>query len=99
MIADPENWILDYSSVIKKPVENGSFSVGPNPFTDEILIEFSYSSHKKDITISDMTGKVVGTFETSNRLVTVPVRNLTRGVYVVTVKEGNDVNSLKIVKE
>ena len=99
VIADPENWILDYSSIIKKPVEYGSFSVGPNPFTDEILIEFAYSNQKKDITISDMTGKVVSTFETSNRLVTVPVRNLTRGVYVVTVKEGNDVNSLKIVKE
>jgi len=99
VIADPDNWILEYSSTIKKPVEGGTFSVGPNPFTDEIMIEFNYSNLNRNITISDLTGKVVGTFETSNQLVSVPVNNLTRGVYIVTVKEGHNISSTKIIKE
>ncbi len=99
VIADPDNWILDYSSIIKKPVEGGTFSVGPNPFTDEILIEFNYANLNRNITISDLAGKIVGNFETRNQLVSVPVQNLTRGVYIVTVKEGHDIRSTKIVKE
>ena len=99
VIADPENWILESSSIIKKPVEWGTFSVGPNPFTDEIIIEFNYSNLNRDITISDMTGKVVSKFETESQLVSIPVRNLTRGVYVITVKEGSKISSTKIIKE
>jgi len=99
VIADPENWVLDYSSMIKKPVEGGTFSVGPNPFTDEIMIEFNYANLNRNITISDMTGHVVGQFETRNQLVSVPVNNLTRGVYIVTVKEGHDISSTKIIKK
>ena len=99
VIADPENWILESSSIIKKPVAGGTFSVGPNPFTEEIIIEFNYTNFNRDITISDMTGKVVGKFETSNQLVSVPVHNLTRGVYIISVKEGGKISSTKIIKE
>jgi len=99
VVEDPENWILDVSSTIKKPVTEGTFSVGPNPFSDHLIIEFNYTNLIRDIIITDLNGRIVKKYQTSNPVVMINTNDLVRGVFIITVKEGGESLSTKIVKE
>jgi aminopeptidase N len=99
VIADPDNWLLDVTTIIEKPPNEGSFSVGPNPFTDRLWIEFRNNNVKRDIIISDLNGKVIARYETESDLINLPLNNLVRGVYLFTVVEAGDSVTTKIVKD
>lgn len=98
VIADPDNWLLDVTTVIKKLPMEGTFSVGPNPFTDKLWIEFRTNNVKRDIIISDLNGKVIARYETESGIINLPLDHLMRGVYLFTVVEGGDSVTTKIVK-
>jgi aminopeptidase N len=98
VIADPDNWLLDVTTIIEKPPNEGSFSVGPNPFTDRLWIEFRNNNVKRDIIISDLNGKVIARYETKSDMINLPLNNLVRGVYLFTVVEAGDSVTTKIVK-
>jgi hypothetical protein len=99
VFADPDNWILDVTTIIKKPLQEGTFMIGPNPFIEIINVVFNSSNIKREIIISDMNGKIVGRYETDNAVISLPVKNLVRGVYLFTVLEDGNLYSSKIVKE
>jgi aminopeptidase N len=99
VLPDPDNWLLDVITIVKKPLQNGVFNVGPNPFTDDIWIEFNTSNIRRDIIISDMTGKILGRYETESAVISLPLKNLIRGIYMFTVMENGKSYSTKIVKE
>lgn len=74
--------------------------VYPNPAKDEVFIRFNDISNFTQIIISDVTGKRIKMENCSEKeLVTVPLNNLTSGVYFITFKgEGNDVTCKLIVE-
>lgn len=99
VLPDPDNWLLDVITIVKKPLQDGSFNVGPNPFTDDIQVEFKTSNLRREIIISDMTGKIMGRYETESAVINLPLKKLVRGIYLLTVVENGESLSTKIVKE
>lgn len=99
VIADPDNWILDVITIIKKPLQESAFMIGPNPFTDHIYVVFDSSNMMREIIISDLNGKIIGRYETESTVINLPVKNLVRGMYLFTVLEDGKLCTSKIVKE
>lgn len=99
VMADPDNWILDAITLIKKPLGEGTFSVDPNPFRDRVWVSFNYNNVKREIIISDLTGKVINRFQTESSIINLSLAHLVRGIYLFTVIEGGESATTKIVKE
>jgi hypothetical protein len=99
IFADPDNWILDVITIIKRPLQGVPFIIRPNPFSDNIDVEFYSSNMKREIIISDLSGKIVGRYETENPLISLSVKNLVRGMYLFTVLENGKLYTSKIVKK
>jgi aminopeptidase N len=99
VFADPDNWILDVTTIIKKPLQEGTFMIGPNPFNEIINVVFNSSNIKREIIISDMNGKIVGRYETESLDIHLPVKHLVRGIYLFTVLEDGKLYTSKIVKD
>jgi aminopeptidase N len=99
VLPDPYNRILDVIAIIKRPPLNGAFIVGPNPFTNEIWVEFSKSNINREIFISDMAGKILGRYKSENAVINIPMKNIVRGVYLLTVIENRDLYSTRIIKK
>jgi aminopeptidase N len=98
VLPDPDNWLLDVITIVKRPLQNGTFNIGPNPFTDDIWIEFNSSNIRRDIIISDMTGKILCRYETESAVINIPLKKLIRGIYLFSVVENGKSYSTKIVK-
>jgi hypothetical protein len=79
-----------------------NFLAGPNPATDQINIQFDADrSLEATVLMMDLTGRVVlqtnvSATEGQNRI-TVPVSTLTNGLYLLTVKAGDEVITVKMV--
>ncbi len=75
-------------------------TVYPNPSSDVVSIDFGQNIEKAELTIVDINGKVVKTQAVSGRIADVNVSNLTKGNYVISVKNGNTkIVSQKFIKK
>ena len=99
VLADPDNWILDVMTIMKKPLDGVAFIIGPNPFTDHIIVQFHSSNIQREIIISDLGGRIVSRYKTESGVIDLSLKNLVRGVYLFTVLEDGNLYSSKIVKE
>lgn len=70
--------------------------VYPNPFNSSLNINVANNSN---VTISDVTGKVVANFNNLNGNNTLVTENLSKGVYFVTIQNNSSKEVVKIVKE
>jgi len=81
---------------------NSSTTVAfPNPFNTSFAIVIdSESNEKVNVSISDLTGKIVevATLEAQNVSSSVLGEHLTPGVYTITVKQGTFVEKIKAIK-
>ncbi len=87
---------------IEGSFEESLFNIYPNPTSSTLLISFSEKIENGTISILDITGKIVRYIEGLNeQTLTVSVRDLAEGVYVVRVEmNGNTVvKKLIIVNE
>jgi aminopeptidase N len=97
VIPDPDNWILDQSTIIEL-LSDQIVRINPNPFYDELHLEFRTGEVVRQIIISDIQGKIYGQYTSAARMVTLPTRNLIQGVYMITVREGKDNYTLRMIK-
>jgi hypothetical protein len=73
-------------------------SVFPNPFTDRIVI--SGVKNQAEVTITDVSGKIVAKYsQVLNNQVINNLDNFNSGIYFVTILEGNNRFSTKLVKK
>lgn len=79
-------------------IDNQDFSVGPNPFIDEIIISSSNTSNKNiELSIYDLTGRRV------HKSIAIPntsinLKELNSGAYIMHGKSPNHQINLKIIK-
>jgi hypothetical protein len=79
-----------------------NFSAGPNPATDHINIQFDATSNlETTIQLMDLAGKlvqqqVVTAIEGQNNM-TIPVNELTNGMYLLSVRAGEESILIKVV--
>jgi hypothetical protein len=66
---------------------------------DYCYVEIGFEvKSEAEITLHDMTGKIVQTIKTKNRVTKINTSGLPQGVYIVTVKTPNKSANSKIVK-
>jgi hypothetical protein len=99
VLPDPYNWLLDVITIVKRPLQEGIFTVRPNLITNEIWVEFSKSNTSHEVFITDMTGKVLARYKTESAVVRIPMETIVRGLYLVTVLENGKSYSTRIVKK
>ena len=97
VVPDPDNWILDRSTVTERLTEQ-YVRVDPNPFQDEITLRFQTDNVERQIMLSDVQGKVHERFTTGSRIVRIPSRHLAQGLYIITVKENKNNYTVKLIK-
>ncbi|MCK7590370.1 T9SS type A sorting domain-containing protein [Subsaxibacter sp. CAU 1640] len=74
-----------------------SFKFYPNPINDQLNIK--YNMNITGVVVYDMMGKAIIQEETDSQLVSVSTQNLDAGLYIVTVKSGNESTNFKVVKK
>lgn len=90
-------------SVVEAPSILQNFSAAPNPFSDEINIQFTSSENAEaKLFLTDILGKKVVSqnlliLRGDNNL-SFPVSQLSDGIYFISIKIGDRVISLKMVK-
>jgi aminopeptidase N len=99
VLVDPDNWILDVTSMTKRPLQGVAFRMGPNPFTDHIFVEFNSSNTRREIIISSLSGNIISRFQTESPVIEIPMQNIVRGIYLFTILEEEKLYSTKIVKD
>jgi hypothetical protein len=81
-------------------VENKDIRIYPNPVEDYCYVEIGFEvKSEAEITLHDMTGKIVQTIKTKNRVTKIDTSALPQGIYVVTAKTEKKVVNGKIVKK
>ncbi|KOS05851.1 carbohydrate-binding protein [Flavobacterium akiainvivens] len=95
--------LRDSSLSVDTPVLETSGYVFPNPANDNLTIKFANAVNgEATVTITDITGKQVwaqnmqidGTMSPQ-----IPVSSLTKGLYIVSVKNGKDSQNYKFIKQ
>ncbi len=83
--------------------DNTSFSVVsamyPNPTTGKVYISFSMQMTNAAVVINDMSGRVVKTFTGNGQKLEVDLSGYAAGMYVITINDGKNVFSGKIIKQ
>jgi aminopeptidase N len=101
---DPKQWILHKLNSLSLGLEERAnpvhFTIGPNPATNYINIFFSHKPGKTiSIIISDLTGRIVLNEETANSSYLIDVSHLMAGIYQVSVTDGAEKMSKKLILE
>jgi len=86
------------ATAILNPTAIEGISMYPNPATNGVITIETPKNLRKQVLITDLSGRVVmaGELEANG---TVDVSRLTTGLYTVAVKEGRNVSTLKLNKE
>lgn len=79
-------------------IENSfSVSVGPNPFSE--FVSINTSNGPVDYKMLDLTGKVVAQGTTANQQSNINVSELPKGIYLITLNNGDYSETKKLVKQ
>jgi hypothetical protein len=98
-VPDPENWVLDESSVIRKFQSKSYLSVNPNPFGDELNVVFRNGTGDREIVLSDMSGKIIAKRQTTSDRFSLPTMDLRQGFYLLRVTEGDERYATRVIKQ
>ncbi len=99
---DPYDWTMEQASTsvnIDKTKTPVTFKIGQNRTNSNITLYFSDKENlNRDITITDMTGKIVYTQQSSNNEFAINTSYLTNGVYVIRASNGVNTYVERFVK-
>lgn len=103
VLVDPEKWTMEkVNSLILGVNEMESpayFTLGPNPVVDNTTLHFpNTSSNLRHITLTDLQGKTIRSFETSKDEMQINTNELSKGVYLIHVTDGTNSMNRKLVK-
>jgi len=85
-----------------KQVENEKFRIYPNPAKQQVTIETSGLNGETKITISDMSGKLIQTYQLKNSAqtkVSIDISSFEKGSYIVNLYSDNKKYSQKLIVE
>lgn len=79
-------------------LEASSISMFPNPSSESTTIEFNDNAAKHTVKITDLTGRLVATYNVSENSVNVKTSELNAGIYFVSIlNERNENATLKLM--
>ena len=96
---DPYSKILMTSTLYEYIPEDQEIEVSPNPFQDNIYLNFRDQNSLKSVRISNLNGQVLVDKELGGvGSATLDLSKLAEGLYLMVIKDGNDTNAMRIVK-
>ncbi len=103
IIVDPDDWDMEVvQSIVVSVQENQSpvtFTIGNNRLNDNITLYFAQKENtNKNINISDISGKTVYATNTSNYKFDINTSFLSKGIYIVSAKDGEHTFVSRFVK-
>ncbi|MBC8321638.1 MAG: T9SS type A sorting domain-containing protein [Bacteroidetes bacterium] len=88
---DPNNWTMEHSEFsvsVEKTQTPVTFKLGQNQLTDVITLYFSNTKYgNKEVVITDISGKIVYTGQTSNSKLNINTSFLKHGIYVIRASD------------
>ena len=93
------------SNIVQVTVSaNGTIVISPNPVRNDIhVLVQSASASKATFTVADITGKVLLTNTTTvgvgTNTIVIPAASLSKGLYVLKIKDGSAMQAIKFIKE
>lgn len=73
-----------------------SISIYPNPTAGVFSINAEGFAKTSKVTVTDMTGKIVKTFDSKDSY---DISDLSKGTYLVTIKDANSIETKKVIKK
>lgn len=86
-----------YAGIKENNVETTNLSIYPNPFNEELTIALD-NKQNSEITISDITGKIIVNQNYNGQIIKLDMSRLSAGQYIVTIKNDTSIITRKIVK-
>ena len=101
---DPNNWsLLEVNSInrIEDAEEEkvNPFKLYPNPASDYIIIDFNGIAKERFIRILDVSGRLVAEIETDEARITLDTYELSKGVYIIQILDGNKEYTQKFMRK
>ncbi len=89
-----------HTSIVKNELSSG-ISIAPNPASSQLLISFNTPiSSTTKISVTDVLGKVVYNSEMlEGNSMSIPVNELSNGIYFVKIEQGKNYTVKKFIKE
>lgn len=100
---DPDNWTFEKvnSIVVSLPQQDNPahFSVGPNPFSDQINLYFTNADGRPvSIQLTDLSGRIISKQQTNESTSRLNTSSLANGTYILKATDGKFEFSRRIVK-
>ena len=104
LVADPNKWVLKkVNSVTQGISENNNsdifISCVPNPFNDNVLIQFYDNAYNHKIELTDITGNILYQSQIHENLFNLNTQNIAKGVYLLKIDNGNNIFIKKLIKQ
>lgn len=98
MYGEIEDYMIKVGELGVQDLTKATVALYPNPVVDSFKLNLPqfFNTSEANVTITDMTGKMVKKFEISNHY---NIADLTPGVYIVIITDGKSVERKKIIKK
>jgi hypothetical protein len=102
----PDIYLAGVSAALstdKIPVTESRFKISPNPASDMVRFELKSAGDNMHMKVTTADGKVVlrvkGGLSQLNNTLNSKLGSFTPGVYIVQIKDGNEVHVSKLLKQ
>lgn len=96
---DPYNNNLMTSTIYEYIPENYKVEINPNPFSDQLYLDFQNPATRKSVMISNLQGKILYDMDLGKvDSAELNLSYLSGGIYLLVIKEDNRRNATRIVK-
>ncbi len=95
---DPEEWLIMKVNIQNYYNIDRKYTLRPNPARDMLEIQFNSPVDDYKIYITDISGRIINNFESSDQYYKLDVDSLSKGLYFLLIKENNKIYSSKFIK-
>lgn len=99
MLARMAGWDGTPASVANLDKISNGFIIYPILVDDVVNIEMTMQNAKGKIEITDLEGRILIELPVNNRFMQIPIHTLAKGLYLVKIKNENQVENKKIIKK
>lgn len=95
---ESDDEIIAEETITTSLVNAAEVTVFPNPTTESIQVTLSNADEKASLTVINIEGRIVKTITNYENNATVDLSELTTGLYIVTIQQGNSVTRKQVLK-
>ncbi|MFZ5942149.1 MAG: M1 family aminopeptidase [Bacteroidota bacterium] len=90
--------ILATGTILHRFPEGRVYTLGPNPFSEALVLQFAAPATERMVSITGIDGKESARFSFSDQSVKLPLSQLQDGPYLLTITDGENQYTDKVIK-